>query len=78
MEKRQQQWIGRGLSWSSRVQHGREACEIEGLVASMEGWLGGCQWCRACEKEGSGHEMEDCAEEAEQARIGYALLRRIG
>jgi superfamily II DNA helicase RecQ len=74
----EQQGIARqrvGLQEMER--QGREACEVEALVELMEEWLSGCQWCRACGKEGRGHEVKDCVEEeAEQARIGYGLFEK--
>jgi superfamily II DNA helicase RecQ len=77
VEFEQQGMARQRLGLQEMERQSQEACEVEALVELMEAWLGGCQWCRACGKDGRGHEVEDCAEEeAEQARIGYALFEK--
>lgn len=39
---------------------GKVAAEVEALVVLVEEWRVGCQWCRACGKEASGHKLEQC------------------
>jgi superfamily II DNA helicase RecQ len=77
VEFEQQGMARQRLGLQEIERQGREACEVEALVELMERWLGGCQWCRACGKDGRGHEVESCVEEeAEQARIGYELFEK--
>jgi superfamily II DNA helicase RecQ len=69
----ERRWVG----LQERERQSREAVEVEKLVSLMEEWRVGCQWCRACGVEGSGHELEDCEEdEAESARAGLALFEK--
>ena len=77
VEFEQQSMARQRLGLQEMERQGREACEVERLIELMDGWMDGCQWCRACGKDGREHELEDCAEEeAEQARIGYALFEK--
>jgi superfamily II DNA helicase RecQ len=75
VEFEQQGMARQRLGLQEMERQGREACEVEGLIGLMERWLGGCQWCRACGRDGRGHEVESCVEEeADEARIGYGLF----
>jgi superfamily II DNA helicase RecQ len=71
-EFEQQRMARRRLAMQAMERQGKEAAEVEALAELMEEWRVGCQWCRACGKEGSGHELEDCQDEdAEEAQKGY-------
>jgi superfamily II DNA helicase RecQ len=76
VEFEQQGMVRRRLGLQEMERQGREAGEVEGLVALMEEWQRGCQLCRAWGRGGEEHKLEDCKEEeAEEAQKGYETFK---